>query len=141
MFAEQEPLLALTFGARARLHHPAELPCSRQARLDPLCAAVPRVLCMMIVSRDSIIALSLRCEPAACFVELGEGWYGSLVMARHGRKAAELARCASRITLPRSTHDLSTAFAGRCPSTAVMPAKSDKYVDKAVALVRCAPGI
>ena len=70
-------------------------------RLDTLCAAVPRVLGMMIVSCDSIIALSLRCEPAACCVELGEGWYGSLVMARHGRKAVELAYCASRITLPR----------------------------------------
>ena len=74
---------------------------------------------MLLVSRDTIAALSLLCAAAECFAELGEGWYRSRVMAWHGRKAAELARCASRRTQPRSTLIPSvlpsTAFAGSLP--------------------------
>ena len=88
--------------------------------------------------------LRLHCEPADGCLGLVEGWRSNRVIARDGRRVMESARCASRITLSIMTLCLSrTAFAGWAAeqedSLSRMPAKSDKYVDKA--LVRCAPRI
>ena len=63
------------------------------------------------------------------------------MMAWHGRKPAVPARRASRITSSRLHPALcsTTALAGGGGGGGVMPYKADKHVDKAVALVRCAP--
>ena len=106
---------------------------------------MPLVWCTLIVSFDSIVCVRLLCEPDECCVELERGALCCtyLVAAWQGRVAAPLLCLVNPGAL--FSHAFCASFDCdrrlRQLFLAVMAPQPDKYVDKAVNLVRCSPRI